>query len=109
MSIDLAEVRRLALALPEVEEYEHGGRPAFRVRGTRFATMLDDDGINLMLDEEGIRAAVATWPDACRERHFGARLTSVRAAYGRLPEDAFAGLLEEAWGRKAPKALHQGR
>jgi hypothetical protein len=31
--LDLAEVRRIALALPEVEEYEHGDLPAFRVRG----------------------------------------------------------------------------
>ncbi|WP_313541119.1 hypothetical protein [Leifsonia aquatica] len=37
--MDAAAVRALALGLPEAEEYQHGGLPAFRVRGTRFATI----------------------------------------------------------------------
>jgi hypothetical protein len=66
--------------------------------------MLDAEGVNLMLDEEEIRAAVASWPDAFQERHVAGRLASVRVAYRRLSDDAFAGLLEEAWGRKARSA-----
>ena len=58
--MDAEGVRRVILALPEVEEYEHGGLPAFRVRGKRFATMLDDEGVNLMPGEAAIRMAVAT-------------------------------------------------
>jgi hypothetical protein len=107
--VDAAGVRRSALALPEVEEYEHGDLPAFRVHGKRFATMLDDEGVNLMLDEEGIRSAVATWPEACRERHVAGRLASVRVAYGSLPGEALEGLLEEAWARKAPRRLLRDR
>lgn len=42
--MDAAAVRSVALGLPEAEEYEHGGLPAFRVRGNRFATMLDAEG-----------------------------------------------------------------
>lgn len=40
-------MHRFALSLPEVEEYEHGGLPSFRVRSRRFASMLDADGMNL--------------------------------------------------------------
>ena len=98
-------MRRIALALPEVEEYEHGGLPAFRVRGKRFATMLDDEGVNLMLGEEGIVAAVASWPEACEARHFAGRLAAVRVRYGALPTGVPAQLLEEAWARRAPKRL----
>ena len=103
--MDAPEVRRIALALPEVEEYEHGGLPAFRVHGKRFATMLDDEGVNLMLSEDGIVAAAASWPDACEARHFAGRLAAVRVTYGALAADVLADLLEEAWARKAPKRL----
>ena len=103
--MDVAEVRRIALALPEVEEYEHGDLPAFRVRGKRFASMLDEDGINLMLAEDGIDAAIACWPDACRPIFFAGRVASVRAAYRALPEATLAGLLEEARAGKAPSSL----
>jgi hypothetical protein len=98
-------VRRLALALPGVEEYEHGGLPAFRVHGKRFATMLDDDGVNLMLGELGILAAAAAWPEACEARHFAGRIAAVRVAYRALPAGVLPELLEEAWGRKAPRRL----
>ena len=103
--MDVAEVRRIALALPEVEEYEHGDLPAFRVRGKRFATMLDEDGVNLMLDHDGIHAAIACWPEACRPIEFAGRVASVRATYRALPEGTLAALLEEAWARKAPRRL----
>jgi hypothetical protein len=96
-------VRRLALALPEVEEYEHGDLPAFRVHGKRFATMLDEDGVNLMLDEEGILAAVGRWPEACEARHFAGRIAALRVSYRALPAGLLPELLEEAWARKAPR------
>jgi hypothetical protein len=109
VALDVAEVRRLALALPEVEEYEHGDRAAFRIRRAGFATMLDADGVNLMPGEDGIRAAVAGWPDACEELHVAGRLAAVRVSSPRLPEDVFAPLLEEAWGRRAPTRLFRLR
>jgi hypothetical protein len=103
--LDACELRRLALALPEVEEYDHGDLPAFRVRGKRFATMLDDEGVNLMLGEDGIHAAVACWPDACRPRLWGSRIAALRMDYPSMPEDAVRDLLREAWARKAPRSL----
>ena len=103
--MDAADLRRIALALPEVEEYEHGDLPAFRVRGKRFATMLDDEGVNLMLGEDGILAAAASWPATCQVRHFGGRVAALRMAYPAMSEDVVRDLLQEAWARKAPKRL----
>jgi hypothetical protein len=103
--VDAADLRRIALALPEVEEYEHGDLPAFRVRGKRFATMLDDEGVNVMLGEEGILAAAASWPATCEVRHFGGRIAALRVGYPAMPEDVVADLLREAWARRAPKGL----
>lgn len=103
--MEAERVRQIALGLPEVEEYDHGGLPAFRVRGRRFASMLDGDGVNLMLGEEAIRAAVAEWPHWCRENWFGARLASVRVAFGAIDPDLMAELVTDAWAAKAPKRL----
>jgi hypothetical protein len=98
-------VHRLLLDLPDVEEYEHGGLPSFRVRGRRFASMLDTDGVNLALSGDAIRAAVAEWPEACREERFGRRVVAVRVDFRELDDDAVRELLTEAWEGKAPKGL----
>ena len=103
--MDAEVVRRVILALPEVEEYDHGGLPAFRVRGKRFATMLDDEGVNLMLGEATIRMAAATWPAWCTERWFAKRLAAVRVALPDVDPAVLDELVAEAWASKAPKRL----
>jgi hypothetical protein len=103
--MDAEQVRRMILALPEVEEYDHGGLPAFRVRGRRFASMLDDQGVNLMPGEAAIRMATATWPAACTERWFARRLAAVRVALPRVEDAVLEELVVEAWASKAPKRL----
>ena len=105
--MDADGVRRVILALPEVEEYEHGGLPAFRVRGKRFATMLDETGVNLMPGEAAIRMAVATWPDVCTERWFAKRLAAVRVALPAVDPGVLEELVGEAWASKAPKRLQR--
>jgi len=102
-------VRRLVLDLPEVEEYEHGGLPSFRVRGRRFASMLDTDGINVALGEESIRAAMAEWPEACREERVGTRLVAVRVDFRKLQNDVVEELLTDAWEARAPRRLARAR
>lgn len=58
--ISRQRVRELALALPESTEQDHHGRPSFRVAGKIFATLWDEDHMNVMLDEPGILTAVET-------------------------------------------------
>ncbi len=71
------QARDLALALPEAVEQDHHGRPSFRVRGKIFATLWDEQTLNVMLDHDGILTAVQAHPNACAERWWGKRLAAV--------------------------------
>jgi hypothetical protein len=101
----LAEARRLALALPEAVEADHHGKPSFRVAGKIFATLWDDDHMNVMLDEPGILTAVAALPEACAEVWWGKRLSAVRVTLGGVDGETLGALLADAWERRAPKRL----
>ena len=57
-AVTAEQARRLALALPEAVEQDHHGRPSFRVGGKIFATLWDEEHMNVMLDEGGILTAV---------------------------------------------------
>ncbi|MFE4470064.1 hypothetical protein ACFRFH_14725 [Leifsonia sp. NPDC056824] len=107
--MDAAAVRALALGLPEVEEYEHGGLPAFRVRGARFATMLDPETltVNLMLGEAGIREAAAAWPEHCSERWFAGRLSSAQVDFSDIEPGLLRELVTDAWRNRAPVSLRR--
>jgi hypothetical protein len=95
----------LALALPEAAQADHHGNPSFRVNGKIFATLPDSDHMNVMLDEPGIRTAVADHPDACTERWWGKRLAAVQVDLGRADAALLSGLLTDAWEGKAPARL----
>ncbi|MGW0227423.1 hypothetical protein ACWDWO_03840 [Actinopolymorpha singaporensis] len=104
--MDADQVRELALSCPGAVEYDHGGRPSFRVQGRpRFASGLDQNGISLMPGEVAIREAVAEWPEICTEDWHGRRLVSVRVAYPRLPDAVVVELVTEAWAYRAPARL----
>jgi hypothetical protein len=107
--MDRARLHELILSLPEVTEYEHGGLPAFRVRGKRFASMLDERAINLMPGEEAILAAAASWPGACEARTFAGRVAAVGVRYGELEAGVVEELVADAWASKAPRALVRAR
>ena len=99
------QARELALALPEAVEQDHHGRPSFRVAGKVFATQWDEEHVNVMLDQGGIRTAVDRAPQACEEVWWGRRLAAVRVNLGRADRELLASLLADAWEGKAPKRL----
>lgn len=104
--MDRDALRDLLMSLPEAEEYGHGGLPAFRIRGrTRFATMLDDEGVNLFPGEAGIRAYAQAHPDVCAERWWGRRLAAVRVDYRRAPRELLEEIVFESYAARAPKRL----
>jgi hypothetical protein len=105
--MDAEAVRALALALPEVEEYAHGDLPAFRVRGRRFATMLEPTTVNLMPGEAAIREAAAAWPEHCSERWFAGRLSSVRVDFAAIEPQLMRELVTDAWLARAPASLRR--
>ena len=99
------DARRLALALPEAAEHYHHGRPSFRVAGKIFATLWDDRHMNVMLDEPGVRTAVADHPEWCAERWWGKRLAAVEVDLDRADAAELGELLADAWEGKAPTRL----
>ncbi len=107
--MDTGSVRDLILGLPEVEEYDHGGLPAFRVRGKRFATMLDAESstVHLMLGEAGIREAAAAWPEHCSERWFAGRLSSAQVEFSDIEPALLRELITDAWRNRAPASLRR--
>jgi hypothetical protein len=102
------QARRIALALPEAAEQDHHGRPSFRVAGKIFATQWDDEHVNVMLDEGGIRMAVERDAGTFEEVWWGKRLSAVRVDLRRIDAAGLAELLEEAWELRAPKRLIGG-
>jgi len=94
------DARRLALALPDAVEQDHHGRPSFRVAGKIFATIWDERTMNVMVDEPGIRTAVAAYPNWCAQRYWGKRLAAVAVDLPAAPERQLRDLLADAWERK---------
>jgi hypothetical protein len=104
--VSVDQARALALALPEAAEQDHHGRPSFRVGGKIFATLWDEDHLNVMLDEGGILTAVHDHPETCSEVWWGKRLAAVRVDLRRADVRMLESLLGEAWERRAPNRLH---
>lgn len=105
MSTTIDNARALALALPEATEEDHHGIPSFRVGGKIFATAPDDEHVRIMLDEGGIRAAVAENPAACQELYWGKQLACVVVELAAMAPEDISDLLIDAWSRKASTAL----
>ena len=101
----IGHVRAIALALPEVTESDHHGMASFRVRGKIFATVPDDEHVRIMLDESGIRSAVAEEPLICAEFYWGKKLSCVVVAVKPATTSLLRELLTDAWLLKAPVSL----
>jgi hypothetical protein len=95
------QARALALGLPGAIEQDHHGRPSFRVRGAIFATLWSPTALNVMLDDELIRAAVATHPGTCSLRYWGKRLAAVQVDLAIADPELVRDLLQAAWSRRA--------
>ncbi len=97
------------MALPGATEQDHHGRPSFRVAGRIFATIWDEGHMNVMVDESGVRTVIQAEPEVCAEVWWGKRLAAVRVDLRRASPDLLAELLADAWERRAPARLAEGR
>ena len=105
----LADLRRIAMALPEVTEEPHFDRISYRVRGKIFATVAPDAAsVNVFVDEAEAKAASAASPDAVSELHWGKRRRGVTAELSATRTPAMRQLLAEAWRQHAPASLALG-
>jgi hypothetical protein len=101
----LADARRLALALPEVEESPHFQATSFRVRNKIFATSPDPAFLHVFLGEEARSQALALHPGFIEKLPWGAKIVGLRIHLPAAPVKVVAQLLQLAWRAKAPKAL----
>jgi hypothetical protein len=104
--ITLATVRRLALALPGVEEGLSYGTPGFRVRG-KFLARLWEDGVTLVVkcgdDERDFRMKADPETFFITDHYRGYPTVLVRL--GLVTEADLRDVLEQAWRLHAPRRL----
>ena len=75
--LSLAQVRKLALALPESEESPHFQRTSFRVRGKIFATA-EQEHLHVFVGEEARATALALHPGFIEKLPWGAKIVGLR-------------------------------
>jgi hypothetical protein len=110
--ITLNTIREYAMALPEVEESPHFGRPGFRVRDQLFTSVhLEGDNPFAIMNvgQTDAAAAVSDDPDLLKEvwRKHGQRriFVGVKVDLGEVSRERCRELIENAWRSKAPKRL----
>jgi hypothetical protein len=103
-----ADVRRIALSLPETSEGSHMGHPDLRVAGKIFIGLRAQDGnsISLKSTAMNVDAMVLEDPETYRDA-WGGKWLGVKL--DRVDRAKLRALIEEAWSLAAPKKLRDGR
>jgi hypothetical protein len=103
--MNVREVRRLALALPETTEQPHFHLTSFRVKGKIFATAAPDGSfMNVFVDDALREIMVAVDPQAYETQWWGkSGYLHVHLAAAKARD--MKTLLRAAWERRAPKKL----
>jgi hypothetical protein len=100
------DVRRIALALPEVEERETWGEATFRVREKIFVMLSGEPGhASIKASLEAQQALVASQPETFRIAAYTGRYGWVTVNLATVDADELRELVCEAWRRTAPKRL----
>lgn len=102
-----ADVRTIALSLPEVTERPSYGTPGWRVKDRLFARLRDDDAVLVVfvVDEEDKRALLASDPSVffTTPHYDGWAMVLVRL--DAVGEEQLRELLIDAWRVRAPKRV----
>ncbi|MFD0958359.1 MmcQ/YjbR family DNA-binding protein [Paenibacillus chungangensis] len=104
--VTIDEVRSLALSFPETEEFEHWGKPSFRVRNKIFAVIQPDEVslvIKTTIDDRLAYTAMA--PEVFRMPDSFNNLTFMIVRIDRVKPDEFRDLLMLAWRLVSPKKV----
>ena len=107
MSVTVADIRHLALALPETVEADHHGIPSFRVAGKIFCTIhLQPPQLMVKLDPEDQANLAAGHPGVVGPvPGYWGRKGSTFVAYGQADADLIETLLRMAYANVAPARL----
>ena len=85
----LTQVRKIALALPEVEEAPHFDRTSFRVRNKIFVTAKPTEPyIHVFVGEEHREPALAMHPGCMEKLVWGGKVVGLRIALPTVPAAA---------------------
>ena len=102
----IAQVRRCALALPEVTEEPHFHFTSFRVGGKIIATVPPDaDHMHVFVAEHVRDEALSAEPDFLEELRWGKKIVGLRVLLPAAKPAVVGALLRDAWKGKAPKRL----
>jgi hypothetical protein len=101
-------VRKIALALPGVEEGTSYGTPAFRVKGKFMARLKEDnDSLVVLMDMIEREAVLEADPAVFYITDHYRDYPSVLVRLSQVDRAELADLLEQSWRRAAPKRLLQ--
>lgn len=100
----LAQLRKAALALPEVEEGTHFGMVAFAVRGKGFASVSKDGRVQLRLPEDEVGAAESAYSTGERLVRTGTTI-GFSVPLADINGQRLNALVRAAWSYRAPKQL----
>jgi hypothetical protein len=108
--MNVREVRRLAMSLPEATEEPHFDRSSFRVRGKIFATVAPDSAsINVFVDDAMREMMTTVDPKAYETLWWGKKIAGLQVRLATAKSRDVKALLRAAWERKAPKKLKSTR
>lgn len=103
---ELGDLRRFALALPQVTEEPHHSLLSWRVEGRIFATFpLDGAELRVFVDPERAAELAEAAPEQAEPLYWGATLSGLRLHLGRVERAWAEGVLGEAWARRASARL----
>ena len=106
--MDLDDALAVLLTLPGVTEADHHGRRSFRVGGGKVVATVPGDGVlNVMVGEDLARAVTAGDAAGISPLLWGQKLSGVRVELAAVDPGVLDELVEDAWRRRAPKALRQ--
>ena len=108
MTVQPDDAVAMLLDLPGVTEADHHGRRSFRVGGGKVVATVPADGVlNVMAGEDVARAVTSGGADGVSLLWWGAKLSGVRVELADVDPGVLDELVEDAWRRRAPKALRQ--
>ncbi|MBC9714955.1 hypothetical protein H9Y04_20610 [Streptomyces sp. TRM66268-LWL] len=100
----VAQLRKAALGLPEVEEGTHFGMVSFAVRGKGFASVTKEGDVQVQLPDAAVDEALAAHPSGERLERLGKPI-GFRVPLKDINGKDLNALVYASWAHRAPKRL----
>jgi hypothetical protein len=108
--MNITQVRRFALSLPEVTEEPHHQHGSFRVAGKIFITVpAEQTHLHLFVPEQVREQALAAWPAVAEKLLWGGKVVGLRVTLNKADAALVKAWIREAWQYKAPAKRAAGR